>query len=171
MYRSCTLTDLFSIADYERVDAKVKKYGRVEQRHYRSFTLGACSVAVRWQKAGLCTLLCVVGSREKSGVMSKEVSYYVSNHRPVDQTQADELFDAIRGHWGVEVMHHKRDVSLSEDDLRTGKAEVSRLLGSLRTLVISLLEGMNVKNMAAQIDLFSDKFTTLIQFLTRQMVL
>jgi hypothetical protein len=38
-------------------------------------------------------------------------------------------------------------------------------------LVINLLEGMGVKNMAAQLDLFADKFTTLIQFLTQQMVL
>ena len=128
-------------------------------------------VAARWQQTGVCTLLCVVRSRERLGTVSEQVSYYVSNHKPVDQTQADELFDAIRGHWGVEVMHHKRDVSLSEDNLRTGKVAVSRLFGSLRTLVISLLDGLKVKNMAAQIDLFSDKFTTLIQFLTQQMVL
>ena len=171
LYRSCTLTDLFSVADYERVDAKVKKHGRVEQRHYRSFTLAASMVAARWQQTGVCTLLCVVRSRERLGTVSEQVSYYVSNHKPVDQTQADELFDAIRGHWGVEVMHHKRDVSLSEDNLRTGKVAVSWLFGSLRTLVISLLDGLKVKNMAAQIDLFSDKFTTLIQFLTQQMVL
>jgi hypothetical protein len=171
LYRSCTVTDLFSVADYERVDAQAKQHGRVEQRRYRSFKLSASLVATRWQKAGLCTLLCVVRSREKSGVVSEEVGYYVSNQLPDNQAQADELFDAIRGHWGVEVMHHKRDVSLSEDDLRTGKVEVSRLLGSLRTLVINLLEGMNVKNMAAQIDTFADKFTTLIQFLTQQMVL
>ncbi|AUD04657.1 hypothetical protein CWM47_24085 [Spirosoma pollinicola] len=72
---------------------------------------------------------------------------------------------------GVGVIHHKRDVSLSEDGLRTGKAAVNRLLGSLRTLVTNLLESMNVKNMAAQIDTFADKFTTLIQVLTQQMVL
>lgn len=171
LYHACTLTDLFSVADYQRVDAQIKKHGRIEQRTYRSFTLATSVVATRWHKAGLCTLLCVVRSRARLGLVSKEVSYYVSNYRPVDQTQADELFDAIRGHWGVEVMHHKRDVSLSEDDLRTGKAEVSRLLGSLRTLVINLLEGMKVKNMAAQIDLFADKFTTLVQFLTQKMVL
>ena len=82
-----------------------------------------------------------------------------------------ELFAAIRQHWCVEVMHHKRDVSLAEDSLRTGKAGVSRLLGRLRTLVINLLERMNVKNMAAQLDTFADKFPTLIQFLTQQMVL
>ena len=42
LYRSCTLKDLFETADYERVDAKVKKHGRVEQRRYRSFTLRTC---------------------------------------------------------------------------------------------------------------------------------
>ncbi len=171
LYRSCTLKDLFETADYERVDAKLKKHGRVEQRRYRSFTLSACSVAVRWQKAGLCTLLCVVRSRTKSGVMSAEVSYYVSNQAVSNQAQADELFDAIRGHWAVEVMHHKRDVSLSEDHLRTSKVAVSRMTGSLRTLVINLLESLKVKNMAAQLDTFADDFTTLIRFLTQQMVL
>lgn len=67
-------------------------------------------------------------------------------------------------------MHHKRDVRLSEDDLRTGKVSVSRLLGSLRTLVLNLLENRNGKNTAAQIDTFADKFHTLIQFMTQQMI-
>ncbi len=98
LYRSCTVKDLFGVADYERVGAKVKKYGQVEQRHYRSFTLRACPLAVGWQKAGLCTLLCVARSRAKSGVISEEVSYYVSNQPVSNQAQADELFDAIRGH-------------------------------------------------------------------------
>jgi len=171
LYRTCTLTDLFSVADYERIDTQTKQHGRIEQRRYRSFELKESSVATRWQQVGLCTLLCVVRSREKLGIVNEEISYYVSNHRPGNQAQADELFDSIRGHWVVEVMHHKRDVSLSEDDLRTSKAGVSRLLGSLRTLVINLLQGMNVKNITAQLDTFADKFTTLIQFLTQQMVL
>lgn len=59
----------------------------------------------------------------------------------VNQRQADELFDAIRGHWSVEVMHHKRDVTFSEDDLRSKEVGVNRLLSSFRTLVINLLEG------------------------------
>lgn len=171
LYQSCTLIDLFETADYERVDTPKKKHGRVEQRHYRCFKLKASLIAARWQKAGLCTLLCVVGNRKKSGVVSEELRYYVSNRVVSSQAQADELFDAIRGHWGVEVMHHKRDVTLSEDALRSGKVGVNRLLSSFRTLVINLLEGIGVKNMAAQLDLFADKFTTLIQFLTQQMVL
>lgn len=163
--------DLFEVADYERVDAKTKRHGRVEQRRYRSFILRACSVAVRWQKAGLCTLLCVVRIREKSGVISKEVGYYVINQPVGNQAQTDELFDTIRGRWAIEVMHNKRDVSLSEDDLRTGNVTVSHITGSLRTLIMNLLQSMNVKNMAAQLDTVADKFVTLIQVLTQQMVL
>ena len=171
LYRTCTLTDLFGEADYERIDARTKQHGRVEQRCYRCFALTASSVAARWQQAGLGTLLCVVRSRKRLGLVSEEVSYYVTNQRPGNQTQADELFDAIRGHWGIEVMHHKRDVILAEDNLRTGKATVICLVGSLRMLVINLLGSMKVKNMAAQLDTFADKFTTLIQFLTQQIVL
>ena len=99
------------------------------------------------------------------------MSYYVSNQQPSGQLEANELFNAIRGHWVVEVMHHKRDVTLSEDDLRTKKVGVNRLLGSLRTLVINLLESINSKNMTAQLDTFADKFSVLIQFLTQRMVL
>ena len=47
LYRTCTLTDLFGKADYERVDVQTKQHGRVEQRCYRSFTLGVSSVAAR----------------------------------------------------------------------------------------------------------------------------
>lgn len=171
LYRSCAVTDLFGIADYERIEEKVKKHGRLDQRHYRCFTLSSFMIADRWEKSGLCTLLCVVRTREKRNVVSEDVHYYVSNHRPVHQAAADELFDAVRGHWGVEVMHYKRDVILSEDDLRTSSTDVSRLVGSLRTLAISLLGRLTVKNMTAQLDTFADKFITLIHFLTQQMVL
>ena len=95
----------------------------------------------------------------------------MSNQQPFSQLEADELFTAVRDHWVVEVMHHKRDVTLSEDALGTGNVGANRLIGSLSTLVINLLEGMNIRNIAAQIDTFADKFSVLIQFLTQQMVL
>ena len=115
----------------------------------------------------MATLIRVERNRQQGGIVSEKVSYFVSNVKPASQPQAVELFAAIRQHWCVEVMHHKRDVSLAEDSLRTGKADVSRLVGSLHMLIIKLL----VKNMAAQLDTFADKFPTLIQFLTQQMVL
>ena len=171
LYRSCTLIDLFKVANYERVDEKIKHHGRVEQRTYRCFKLPDSAVDQRWQTTGLCTLICVLRSRETLGIVAEEVRYYVSNQQPFSQLEADELFTAVRDHWVVEVMHHKRDVTLSEDALGTGNAGVNRLIGSLRTLVINLSEGMNIRNIAAQIDTFADKFSVLIQFLTQQMVL
>ena len=68
-------------------------------------------------------------------------------------------------------MHYQRDVILSEDALKTGNASVSRLMSRLRTLTINLLKRVKSVNMAAQIDNFADKFQTLIQFMTQQMVL
>lgn len=171
LYRHCICQSLFQRVDYERVDEPRRHHGRLEQRTYRCVQVGVPALAPRWRKAGLTTLVWVVRSREKLGVVSEQVSYFVSNQQPGRQQDADELFDAIRQHWTIEVMHHKRDVTLSEDDLRTGQASISRLMGSLRTLVVNLLEKANTRNMAAQMDSFADKFHTLIQFLTQQMVL
>lgn len=171
LYRYCICQSLFNSSDYERVDEPTKHHGRLEQRTYRCFRLKPSALAPRWQEAGIATLVSVERQRQHAGVVSQSVSYFVSNSRAGSQSAADELFAAIRQHWGIEVMHHKRDVTLAEDRLRTSMGEVSRLLGSLRTLVINLLEGLKVKNMAAQLETFADKFPTLIRFLTREMVL
>ena len=87
------------------------------------------------------------------------------------QAEAEELFDAIRQHWLVEVTHHYRDVTLGEDGLKTKSQAVSRLMSGLRTLAVNLLKRLRPKNMAAQIDEFADNFNTLIQFMNQQMVL
>ena len=102
-------------------------------------------------------------------LLSEEVSYFLSNGQPT--TQADELFDAIRFHWRIEVMHHVRDVTLAEDAFRSGSQAVHRLMSSLRTLTVNLLRRAKVKNIAARIDGFIDSFDTLIQFMTQQLVL
>jgi len=171
LYRYCICQNLFEKADYEQVDEENKRHGRIEQRTYRCYSLKLSALAPRWHTTGLATLICVERHGHQVSIAQKAVSYFVSNAQPSSQSEAADLFAAIRQHWCVEVMHHKRDVTLREDGLRTGKSAVSRLLGSLRTLVVNLLQGMNVKNMAAQLDNFADKFPTLIQFLTQQMVL
>lgn len=119
------------------------------------------------------TLVVVNRSRKKlkGSHESQESCYYVTNDRPVNQEAAEELFDAVRGHWLVEVMHHQRDVTLAEDKLRTEIQPISRILSSLRTLVVNLLKRLKPKNMAAQIDEFADRFHLLIQFMTQQLVL
>lgn len=78
---------------------------------------------------------------------------------------------SIRQHWRIEVMHHQRDVILAEDGLRTGSQAVSRLMSSLRSMVINLLGRKKPQNRIAQLEEFADKFQTLLQFMSHELVL
>ncbi len=99
------------------------------------------------------------------------MSYFVSNAVIEHQAQATELFEAVRQHWRIETMHHQRDVSLREDEFRSSQPSVSRLMSSLRSLVLNLLKNEMVKNMAAKMDEFADQFHTLLQFMILKKVL
>ena len=39
------------------------------------------------------------------------MSYFSSNAQPASDLETAALFDAIREHWRIEVMHHRRDVT------------------------------------------------------------
>jgi hypothetical protein len=57
--------------------------------------------------------------------------------------------DLIRGHWGIEALHHIRDVTYAEDasQLRTGTTP--RAMASLRNLAIAILHLHGDPNIAA----------------------
>ena len=173
LHRYCVCRCLSSKPSYERIDEPERGHGRVDQRTYACYNLTSVALAARWRKVGMGTCIKVVRSRKNldGGPISQETCYYVSNAHPATQAEAEDLFDAIRRHWLVEVNHHYRDVTLAEDDLRTKSQTVNRLMSSLRTLVVNLLKRLKPKNMAAQIDEFADNFNTLIQFMTQQLVL
>jgi len=173
LYRYCICHCLLTQAEYERCDAPQRGHGRVDQRRYGCFKVRPTALATRWKETGITTVVQVKRSRQRldGRELTEEVSYFLSNTQPLNPQQAGELFDAIRQHWRIEAMHHRRDVTLSEDALRTGKQAVSRLMSSLRTMVINLLGRTKPKNMAALLDSFADKFHTLIQFLTQELVL
>ena len=50
----------------------------------------------------------------------------MSNLKVTNQDGANRSFQAIRGHWGVEVNNHIRDVTLKEDKLITKFKFVTR---------------------------------------------
>jgi len=173
LYRYCLCKTLVTQADYERNDAAHRGHGRIEQRSYQCFSVTEGGLAPRWQAGGMRVFIKVNRLRQKlrGSQSSQEASYFMSNAAPSSQAEADELFDAIRHHWRIEVMHYQRDVTLSEDTLKAGSQAVNRLVSSLRTLTINLLKRIKPKNMAAQIEEFADKFHNLIQFMTQEMVL
>jgi hypothetical protein len=53
-------------------------------------------------------------------------------------------------------------VRFGQQKERTGSQAVSQLMSSLRTMVINLLRRKGVKNMAAQLEDFADKFQTFL---------
>ena len=65
------------------------------------------------------------------------------------QASPARLADYVRGHWGIEALHHIRDTTLAEDahQLRTGTAP--RAMASLRNLAIGILRRHGHRNIAA----------------------
>jgi hypothetical protein len=65
------------------------------------------------------------------------------------QTSPARLADSLRGHRGIEALHHLRDLTLAEDahQLRTGTAP--HAMASLHNLAIGILRRHGHRNLAA----------------------
>jgi len=110
------------LATYSTLD---KGHGRLEQRHYYYFNVSKEYFDKRWKTTNFRSLFKVIRHRTilKTDSHSEETAYYISNGKLSNELEeAVEYFDAIRNHWSVEVNNHIRDVSLSEDNLRTKKS-------------------------------------------------
>lgn len=173
LYRCWVGSSTVRTPDYERQHTAQRGHGRIDQRNYACFDMSKSYLAPRWQASGMQTLIRVVRVRQRlSGeALSQEVSYFVSNKGVNQQAQADELFDAVRQHWRIETMHYRRDVTLAEDSFRSSQLAVSRLVSTLRTLVLNLLRKERIKNMVEKMEEFADRFHELLQFLILRRVL
>ena len=171
--RSCLLQTLMQKPSYERVDDSVRGHGRLDQRTYGCYSLATLTLAKRWAKSGLTTVVVVTRVRQTlAGVETAQtVSYFVTNRLISSQSAADSFYEAVRGHWSVEVLHYRRDVVLAEDACRSKSSGLQRTLSSLRTLTMSLLQWLNPPNMAAQLQQFAERAQELIDFLRLKRVL
>ena len=141
-------------SDYE------KRSGRYEQRNYTCYDISKVAIDERWEKINFKTLIQVHRKRKilKTNKQTEEVAYYITNISAKSVEIAEELFDAVRNHWQVEVNNNIRDTILKEDKLCTSNSYSTRTIASCRTLTIRLLDIMKPKNRSAQLDLFADKF-------------
>ena len=173
LQRYCLIQTLLHKPAFERVDAPVRGHGRIDQRTYQCYTLADETLDKRWAKSGLTTVVVVtrVGQTLGGVETSRTVSNLVTNQAIGSQSEADSFYDAIRGHWSVEVLHYRRDVVLAEDACRSKSSNLQRTLSSLRTLTMSLLQWLNPPNMAAQLQQFAERAQELIDFLRLKRVL
>jgi predicted transposase YbfD/YdcC len=79
----------------------------------------------------------------------RTVTVYAITNLTAAQASPARLADAIRGHWGIEALHHIRDTTFAEDasQVRTGTAPWT--MASLRNLAIGLLRLHGDRNIAA----------------------
>jgi predicted transposase YbfD/YdcC len=77
------------------------------------------------------------------------VTVYAITNLHAAQASPARLADYVRGHWGIEALHHLRDLTLAEDahQLRTGTAP--HAMASLRNLAIGILRRHGHHNLAA----------------------
>jgi predicted transposase YbfD/YdcC len=59
------------------------------------------------------------------------------------------LADWIRGHWGIEALHHIRDTTFAEDACKVRTGGAPRTMASLRNLAIGILRARGHRNLAA----------------------
>jgi len=79
----------------------------------------------------------------------RTVTVYAVTNLTAAQAHPARLADWIRGHWGIEALHHIRDTTFAEDasQVRTGTAP--RAMASLRNLAVGILRAYGHRNIAA----------------------
>lgn len=132
-------------------------HGRLEERVGRVLSLAPGLLHERWESTGMQTLIVMDRDTEalKTGHISAERSYYVSNHAASGHER--ELFDVIRGHWRIESINWIRDVTFNEDHVRTQDPNTGQILSLLRTIALQLLQHLHPPNMKAKLEEFADR--------------
>ena len=135
-------------------------HGRLEIRQAAFFKISHLELDMRWAESGLATLIVMARRTTELATQkrSAEVSFYCANVAvdPADAVTQQELFQAIRGHWGVEADNYIRDVSFQEDKVRTKHGNQAQVLASLRTVAIQLFREAGFVNFKAALETFAD---------------
>lgn len=144
-----------------------KGHGRLEERHYFSYDVSREYFDPRWEVVNFQSLIKVYRKREivKTGKLTEETSYYLSNIGTKNVENRHELFRAVRNHWQVEVNNNIRDVILEEDKLCAKNTKTSKTIACCRSLVVSILEERKFKNRNQQLDYFSDNYEECLEWL------
>jgi hypothetical protein len=79
----------------------------------------------------------------------RTVTVYAVTSLTAAQASPARLADWIRGHWGIEALHHIRDVTFAEDTSQTRTGNAPRTMASLRNLAIGILRARGDPNIAA----------------------
>lgn len=125
-----------------------KGHGRREERTLKVTAIKTGAAGIAFPSAALALQ---ITRRRKPLTATKwqTETVHAITDLTLDQTDAQQLADAARGHWGIENrLHWVRDVTLDEDrsQIRTGHGPA--VMATLRNLVISLHRAAGATNIA-----------------------
>jgi predicted transposase YbfD/YdcC len=79
----------------------------------------------------------------------RTVTVYAVTNLTAAQAHPARLADWIRGHWGIEALHHIRDTTFAEDASQVRTGTTPWAMASLRNLAIGILRRHGHRNIAA----------------------
>ena len=79
----------------------------------------------------------------------RTVTVHAVTNLTAAQASPARLADYVRGHWGIEALHHIRDTTFAEDASQTRTGTAPRAMASLRNLAIGILRRHGHRNIAA----------------------
>ncbi|MGB3586877.1 MAG: ISAs1 family transposase [Tunicatimonas sp.] len=128
------------IAPIAKQETSEKGHGRIERRKASFYPTDAVCFEEKWDSSKFAVL--VVVEREstqcKTGKVSRETSYYLSN-ASIEQITPQEFLQAIRQHWSIEADNWVRDATFREDRIRCKEPARSKTLASIISVAGNLL--------------------------------
>ena len=89
---------------------------------------------------------------KKKDTESKEIRYYITSLDP----KIDLFEKAVRGHWGIEIMHWHLDVTFKEDSNKTIEETANKNMNIIRKWALSILKLLDIgKKMSLKLKRFS----------------
>jgi predicted transposase YbfD/YdcC len=144
------------VADHTRD----RGHGRVETRRLQVTTIAGLDFPHATQALRITRRV-----RPLAGRRWRTVTVYAVTSLTTARASPARLADYVRGHWGIEALHHIRDVTFAEDasQVRTGTAP--RAMASLRNLAIGILRRHGHRNIAAALRYYARHTTRILPLL------
>jgi predicted transposase YbfD/YdcC len=119
-------------------------HGRVETRRLQVTTVASLDFPHATQALRITRRTRPLASRRW-----RTVTVYAVTSLTAAQAHPARLADYVRGHWGIEALHHLRDTTFAEDASRVRTGTAPRAMASLRNLAIGVLHAHGHRNLAA----------------------
>jgi predicted transposase YbfD/YdcC len=119
-------------------------HARVELRRLQVTTIAGLDFPHATQAIRITRRVRPLGSRRW-----RTVTVYAVTSLTAAQAHPARLADWIRGHWGIEALHHLRDTTFAEDASKVRTGTAPRAMASLRNLAIGILRARGDRNLAA----------------------